>query len=121
MTEKKQQMIIEPKDESSAICLMIGRYSDKDFKNVNFSQILQEYASNKYKLSNFRANLKRLLILKLNQTGPFETEKAEPWYTSANNASQAYSLLFQLYMASSKSHAVANISDEELWKSHPQF
>ena len=121
-SREKQQIIIELKDESSGIHLMIGRYSDKDFKNVNFSQILHEYASNKHKLSNFRANLKRLLIQKLNQTGPFKIAGTEPWYTSAKNVSKAYSLLFQLYMAPSKSHAaVANISDEELWKSHPQF
>ena len=71
-SREKQQIIIELKDESSAIHLMIGRYSDNDFKNVNFRQILHEYASNKYKLNNFRANLKRLLVQKLNLTGPFE-------------------------------------------------
>ena len=74
-SREKQQIIIELKDESSAIHLVIHRCSDKDVKNVNFSQIMREYAGNKYKLSNFKVNMKRLLMQKLNKTGAFEVKK----------------------------------------------
>lgn len=100
---------------------MIGRYTEEDFSNVNFRQILQDYAGNKFKLSRFKVNLKLQLIHLLNKTGEFKAETTPPWYTSANNVSRAYSLLFMLYMDESKSQKVRSMSDEDVWKSHPQF
>ena len=100
---------------------MIGRYTEEDFSNVNFRQILQDYAGNKFKLSRFKVNLKLQLIHLLNKTGEFKAETTPPWYTSANNVSRAYSLLFMLYMDKSKSQKVRSMSDEDVWKSHPQF
>ena len=102
-SKEKQEIINKLKDPLSNIHLMIGRYNEKDFSNVNFRQILQDYAGNKFKLSSFKVNLKLQLIHSLNKTGDFKAETTPPWYTSANNVSRAYSLLFMLYMDESKS------------------
>ena len=118
---KKKKIIIELSDPSSDIHLLLGRYTDKDFKSVSFKHILIVYAGNRFKMSNFRENMKRLLVHKLNQTGDFKEKTTEPWYTSVNKVSKAYSLLFMMYMESTMSQAVRSLSDEELWKSHPQF
>jgi hypothetical protein len=120
-SKEKQERINKMKDPLSNIHLMIGRYNEKEFSNVNFRQILQDYAGNKFKLSSFEVNLKLQLIHSLNKTGDFKAETTPPWYTSANNVSRAYSLLFMLYMDESKSQTVRSMSDEEVWKSHPQF
>ena len=120
-SKEKEQIIIELKDPSSDIHLLLGRYTDKDFKSVSFKHILIVYAGNRFKMSNFRENMKRLLVHKLNQTGDFKEKTTEPWYTSVNKVSKAYSLLFMMYMDSTMSQAVRSLSDEELWKSHPQF
>ena len=84
-------------------------------------QIFQKYADNRYNMSNFKENLKRLLKHHLGKTGPFEAEGVEPWYTSAKHISRAYSLLFMLYMDEKKSRISRGISVEEIWESHPQF
>ena len=46
----KQRVIDKLTDEKSDIHLLIWRYTPKDFKNVNFKQILQKYARNEYKM-----------------------------------------------------------------------
>ena len=89
-SKSKQQIINLLKDETSDIRLLIGHHTANDFSNVNFKLLQKKYADNRYKASNFKANMKRLLASKLNQTGPFKPEKIEPWYTSANNVSRAY-------------------------------
>ncbi|KAL7527871.1 hypothetical protein ACHAXR_002173 [Thalassiosira sp. AJA248-18] len=120
-SKSKQRVIDALKDDQSDIHLLIGRYTLDDFSNVNFKRILQKYAGNKYKMSNFRENLKRLLRHLLDKTGPFKVEGVAPWYTSAKNVSRAYSLLFMLYMDSNMSRTINGMSVEELWESHPQF
>ena len=118
-SKEKEQIIIELKDPSSDIHLLLGRYTAKDFKGVRFKQILIVYAGNKFKLSNFRGNMKRLLVNKLKKTRDFKEDTAEPWYTSVNKVSKGYALLFMMYMDSTKSQAVRSLLDEELWNSHP--
>ena len=120
-SKERQEIINELKDPLSNIHLMIGRYAENDFSSVNFRKILQDYAGNKFKLSNFKVNLKLQLTHSLNKTGAFKAESTSPWYTSTNNVSRAYSLLFMLYMDKSKSQTVRSMSDEEVWKSYPQF
>ena len=117
----KRTIIAELKNEASDIHLLIGHYTSGDFSKVNFTQILQQYAGNKYKKSNFRANLIRLLKHYLAKTGPFKPEQVEPWYTSAKNVSKAYSMLFALYMDPKDSRKVRGMSAEQIWRSHPQF
>ncbi|KAL7537423.1 hypothetical protein ACHAXR_007812 [Thalassiosira sp. AJA248-18] len=101
---------------------MVGQYTAADFSKVNFRQIFQKYAGNKqYKMSNFRNNVKLLLVHLLKKTGPFEGKQNEPWYTSAKNVSTAYSLLFALYMDPKHSRKIRGMSAEQIWESHPQF
>ena len=120
-SKSKLQIIDELKNETSDIHLLIGRYTSSDFSNVKFKQILGKYAGNKYKLSNFKDNIKRLLNHYQQQTGPFKAEGVEPWYTSPTNVSRAYALLFTLHMDSTKSQIINNMSAEEIWRSHNQF
>lgn len=120
-SKAKQRIIDALKDEKSDIHLLIGHYSSKDFTNVNFKQILMKYAGNKYKMSNFKENMKRLLINRLDKKGPFEVEGVAPWYTSPTNVSRGYSLLFMLYMDATKADAISRMPVEEIWESHPQF
>ena len=108
-------------DETSDIHLLIGHFTPKDFKNVNFKQILQKYAGNQYKMSNFRNNMKLLLKHHLSKTGPFKVEGVEPWYTSVNNVSRAYSLLFMLYIDPTKCDIISGMTAEQIYESHPQF
>ena len=82
-SKPKQRIIEELKDDNSDIHLLIGSYNATSFSNVNFVQIFQKYADNKYNMSNFKENLKRLLKHHLGKTGPFEAEGVEPWYTTA--------------------------------------
>lgn len=42
--------------------------------------------------------MKRLLLHFQNNTGVFGAKKGKEWYTSQNNVSDGYSLLFSLYM-----------------------
>ena len=67
--------------------------------------------------------MKRVLRNLLSKTGPFKVEEdvVEKWYTSINNASKAYSLLFLLYIDPSKMQSINGVSDEEVWQSHPRF
>lgn len=122
-SKSKQRIIDELKDETSDIHLLIGRFSSDDFSNVNFKQILMKYASNKYKMSNFRENLKRLLINHLDKKGPFKVDGAEveKWYTSPTNVSRGYSLLFMLYMDATKADVINSMPVKDIWESHPQF
>ena len=101
-SKSKQRIIEGLKDDNSDIHLLIGSYNATSISNVNFVQIFQKYADNRYKMSNFKENLKRLLKHHLGKTGPFEAEGVEPWYMSAKNVSRAYSLLFMLYMDEKK-------------------
>jgi hypothetical protein len=121
-SKAKQQIIDELKDETSDIHLLIGKYTPTEFKEVNFNQIHQKYAKN-FKRSNFRENVKRLLRHLLARTGPFKPEEdiTEPWWTSVNNVSPAYALLFLLYMDSSKSRILNEMTAEEIWLSHAEF
>ena len=93
-SKAKQDIIDTLKDEASDIHLSIGAYSEKDYSKVNFKQISQANTNNKYKMTNFRTNLKLLLKHHLNKSGSFAAEKVKPWHTSATNANRAYSLLF---------------------------
>ena len=122
-SKSKQRIIDELKDSASDIHLLIGDYDDKDFNNVNFVRILQKYAGNNYKRGLFRENMKRILRHFRHKTGPFKAEEivVEPWYTSANNVSKGYSLLFMLYMNSETSRAINEMTEEEIWDSHPEF
>ena len=120
-SSSKQRIIDELKDEKSDIHLLIGPHTSSDFKDVNFKQMLNKYAGNKYKLSNFKENIKRLLLNRQQKTGPFKAEGVEPWYTSPKNVSRGYSLLFMLLMDSNKSRIISTMAVEEIWKSHPQF
>lgn len=129
-SKSKQQIIDELKDDTSDIHLQIGAYTDDDFKDVNFKFLHQHYAGNKYKHSNFRENLKRLLKHFKNKTGPFKPEKeegqqeediVEPWYTSVNNVSKAYTLLFLLHMNKTKSRVLNQMAVEDIWRSSPEF
>ncbi|KAL7554043.1 hypothetical protein ACHAWF_018398 [Thalassiosira exigua] len=117
----KQKIINELKDETSDIHLFVGQHDAADFKNVNFNQILKRYAGNKYKMSLFRENMKRLLRHHRNKTGPFKAKKVERWYTSAKDTSVAYSLLYSLYMNPNEFKILNGLSVEQIWKSHPQF
>lgn len=109
--------------EKSGIYKWIGSYTDDDWSNVNFVKIRELYASNKYKMSNFRENVKRLLKHRFNNTGDFATKKdtVEPWYTSATNVSKAYKLLWLLYMDPAKCKEISKMTGEQVWKSHPLF
>ena len=120
-SKSKQRVIDELTDETSDIHLLIGHFTPKDFKNVNFKQILQKYAGNQYKMSNFRNNMKLLLKHHLSKTGPFKVEGVEPWYTSVNNVSRAYSLLFMLYIDPTKCDIISGMTAEQIYESHPQF
>ena len=119
----KQRIINELKDDTSDIHLHLGNYTDNNFKEVNFKYIHQQYANNKYKLSNFRENVKRILMNFLNKTGSFKADEVviEPWYTSVNNVSSAYALLYLLYMDPKKSRQVENMTAEQIWQSNPLF
>lgn len=122
----KQEIIKQLKDPSSDIYLLIGDYTAKDFSNVNFKKIHEVYANNNYNASNFRENMKRLLKNKLTSTGPFSPEtinndEVEPWYTSINNVSKAYAMLFLLYMDESKCRIINAMTAEEIWQSSPHF
>ena len=106
----KREIIDALKDETSDIHLLIGEFTSTDFANVNFGKIMEKFSCSQYKKSNFRGNMKRLLIHFLNKTGPFKPEKAEPWYTSASNVSRAYALLFKLYMDKNQCAAINAMS-----------
>lgn len=123
-SSSKIRIINELSDPTSDIHLCIGLYTETNFKNVNFQAILQKYAGNKYKPNLFRENLKNILIHFQKKTGPFKDRqqtKVEPWYTSVNNVSKAYSLLFSLHMNDATSCTLACMSAEEIWRSDPLF
>ena len=128
-SKTKQKIIAELSDSSSDIHLLIGKYNEDNFKEVNFKKIREKYANNKYSASNFRPNVKRLLMHLLHGTGPFDVKKATkesapmtpPWYTSVSNVSPGYALLFLLLMDPQKSQVVNEMTDEELWESYPEF
>ena len=121
-SNSKQQIINELKDSTSDIHLLIGNYTLTNFEKVNFKRIHHQYA-NKYKYSLFRENLKRILKQFLNKTGSFKVEDVvvEPWYTSVNNVSTAYALLYLLYMDPEKSYQVEQMTHEQIWQSSPLF
>ena len=122
-SKSKQNIIDNLKDKNSDIHLLIGDYDDNDFNHVNFVKILQTYAGNKYKRSLFRENMKRILRHFRHETGPFKAEEitVEPWYTSVNNVSKGYSLLFMLYMNPKTSLTINEMTEKEIWESHPEF
>ena len=123
-SQAKHRIIDELKDKKSDIYLLIGHYTLNNFDHVNFPRILQKYAGNKCKMTNFRQNLKRILVHLLDKTGPFKGNKnngVEKWYTSAKNMSKAYSLLFLLYMNPRNSRIINSMTAEEIWQSHPLF
>lgn len=93
----KRTVINGLKDVTSDIHLFIGAYGKSNWKQVNFEQIWKKYG-HRYDKSNFRENMKRLLIHFQNSTGDFEAAKSQNWYTSATNVSEAYSLLLALYL-----------------------
>ncbi|KAL7428545.1 hypothetical protein ACHAXH_001399 [Discostella pseudostelligera] len=124
----KMRIIDELSDPTSDIHLHIGQYTATNFENVNFKALLQIYADNKYKPGNFRENTKHLLMHLHNKTGPFkeiadghQKNKVEKWYTSVNNVSKAYSLLFSLLMNDAASTSLSRLTVEEIWKSDPHF
>ena len=68
-----EQWIIEVlKEKLLDIHVFIGKYSVSDFSSVNFGGIMQQYSCGGYKRSNFRKNVKRLLVHYLAKTGPFK-------------------------------------------------
>ena len=94
----KTTIIKELQDEASDIHLFIGTFGPSDWKQVKFEQLREKYAQ-RYDKSKFRENLKRLLLHFQNNTGDFSAERTEEkWYTSPNNVSEGYLLLFSLYM-----------------------
>jgi len=117
----KQRIIDELKDETSDIHLQLGAYTDDNFKEVNFKYLLQHYAGNKYKLSNFRANVIRILKHFINTTGPFKPDEnvIENWYTSVNKVSKGYALLYLLWMHQSR--RLETMTTEQIWQSNPLF
>ncbi|KAL7432776.1 hypothetical protein ACHAXH_003899 [Discostella pseudostelligera] len=124
----KTRIIDELSDPTSDIHLYVGQYTAGNFRNVNFNTLLQKYAGNKYKPCRFRENMKLLLTHLDNKTGPFEQNagghqksKVEKWYTSVNNVSKAYSLLFSLLMNDVSSTALARMSVAEIWQSDELF
>ena len=86
-SKSKGRIINELKDDTSNIHLLIGPHTS-DFSNVNFQQIKSQYADNRYQLSNFKSNVKRIINHHINKTGPFKPEGVEKWYTSVNNVSR---------------------------------
>ena len=94
----KQEIINDLKDATSDIHLHIGLYGPKNWKEVKFRPLWEKYGTH-YNFSNFTSNLKRLLMNYKNGTGDFKAEvfKAEPWYTSTNNRSAAYTAVFALH------------------------
>ena len=119
-SKSKERIINELKDATSNIHLLIGPHTS-DFRNVKFEQIRTLHADNRYKLSNFKSNVKRILDHHINKTGPFKVKGVEKWYTSANNVSRGYLLLFSLYMDPHKFQIIKDMSAEEIWKSHSEF
>ena len=119
----KSRIITELNDPTSDIHIYLGHYTEKDFTNVNFRKILEEYAGNNYKLNLFRDNMKRILVHLQKRTGPFDQKKAtvEKWYTSVNNVSKAYSLLFALHMDEAAYRSLVRMSAKEIWQSDPIF
>ena len=119
----KTRIIRELNDPTSDIHIYLGHYTENDFKNINFRKILEEFAGNNYKLNLFRDNMKRLLVHLEKKTGPFNENKpkAEKWYTSVNNVSKAYSLLFTLHMDEKAHRSLARMSAKEIWQSDPIF
>jgi hypothetical protein len=68
--------------------------------------------------------MKRILVHLLKRTGHFEEEKkakVEQWYTSVNNVSKAYSLLFALHMDEKAYRSLARMSAKEIWQSDQLF
>ena len=127
-SSSKRRIIAELKDESSNIHLYIGRYTSTNFDNIKFSTLLLKFAGNKYKLSLFRGNMKRLLVHFMNKTGPFKDEieggrsvVVEKWYTSSKTVSKAYELLFSLHMNPTTFRSIEEMSAEDVWKSSPLF
>lgn len=119
-SKSKGRIINELKDDTSNIHLLIGPHTS-DFGNVNFQQIKSQYADNRYQLSNFKSNVKRIINHHMNKTGPFKPEGVEKWYTSVNNVSRGYLLLFSLYMDTHKYQIIKNMPEEDIWKSHSEF
>jgi hypothetical protein len=120
----KMRIIDELKDPTSDIHLYLGQYTEKDFTNVNFCRILEEFAGNKYKLNLFRDNMKRILVHLQKKSGPFDetkNAKVDKWYTSVNNVSKAYSLLFALHMDEQAYRSLARMPAKEIWQSDPIF
>lgn len=116
----KRDIIKELKDETSDIHLFIGNYGPKDWKQVKFEQLHSKYAA-RYAKSNFRENLKRLLLHFQNKTADFSAQKEQKWYTSPSNVSDGYAFLFALYMDKVHSKTLKNMTAEEIWKSHKLF
>ena len=117
----KQIIIKELKDLTSDIHLQIGEHTEDNFDQVNFKSIHSSYAK-RYKLSNFRENLKRILRHKLNTSGPFkvEQETIEPW-TSREKRSKAWHLLYELWMADETNDELSRMTAEEIWESNELF
>lgn len=117
----KQTIIHALKDPLCDIHLQIGVYTNDDWDQVNFKGIHSSYAP-KYKLSNFRANLKRILHRKLVGTGPFkvEQETTEPW-TSRTERSKAWHLLYGLRMSDETNDELNSMTAEEIWESNELF
>lgn len=99
-SKAKQHIINELKDEESDIYLYIRQYSTTNWDSINFKKIHELYASKPFKN---------------------EEDVVEPWYTSVNNVSTAYKLLFLLYMGPKKHRKINNMSGEQIWSSHPLF
>lgn len=82
----KRDIIKELNDDTSDIHLFIGSYGPGDWKQVKFEQLRLKYAR-RYQKSNFKENMKRLLLHLQNNTGVFGAKKDKEWYTSQNNVS----------------------------------
>ena len=118
----KRDIIKELNDDTSDIHLFIGSYGPGDWKQLKFEQLHLKYAR-RYQKSNYsyKENMKRLLLHFQNNTGFFGAKKDKEWYTSKNNVSDGYALLFSLYMDRIHSKTLMKMSDEEIWKSHALF
>lgn len=123
-SKSKERIIKMLKSPTSDIHLHLPlTYGPNNWQDVNFGLLQRLYADGRYTSGNFRENVKRILIHFRNSTGPFEPaeDAVEKWYTSPNNVSKAYALLFALMMKDESMRSLNSMSDIEIWRSHDEF
>jgi hypothetical protein len=116
----KQNIISELNNPSSDIHLFLGTPST-DFKQTNIKKLHEKYAM-RYKLSNFRNNIKLVLTHFEKKSGPFakKDDVVEPW-TSRSKRSTGWHLLYGLRMDPSSNDVLNAMSVEQIWKSNKAF